>query len=569
MKAHSGNFARYSHGCPFFLAALLHPSPKQRSASLQLLSDFDSAFKAAAESTIPLIKDIVARSPPECTAMRWARRFGAACNFERCSEQLSDLVRALFTVCGQSKIVEDCIGILRDHETRDSKNTQMALFQAWNQPIMAKLIDQYRRAEIVPETSAPTHKDFVADKIFHSTNRSNDHTQDSVNLRKILGRQDWTTYNFQTCKNPMAEAQLILYLSRTGRWAEAEFSWQIRLVPEFQILRVNEPSAVEKYNFVVKVLDGAAIVWPLSRLSVDTFGFDIGEGVRFEWLIVLSYQNLMIQPAFAYSPLHCLVKQWPFKGTLVFTSTDVPLPLLDWQAGNGFVGVPEGVQRRLLAKLEAPEIPIEDSAGCEAKHCLTMALLEHFFPDMDREKALTLLLKGDAEENKVDAGYLDDITTEMVMDVVLAGEQKGAADFIKTRKAAKSGRESRRASFKSLVQRRFDDSDKPKAKPLSKRQQVQLSKKAETDRTRYIELLRDKPLEVLLGNKPEAARVCIDNREGRFRLSYPGAKGMSFAWGERGQAEAVKLSWRQMWKWEKNERGREPPSFLAEAEAAL
>lgn len=569
LKAHAGNFLRYSDGSPFFLAGLLHPGAEERSRSMHFFQDMDSAFEVASQKTTTLIKDIIARSPFETTVMKWARKFAKATNFSMPSPQLLDLASALFEACGQSKIVEDSIGVLRDHEVRDSRNTQMALFESWSQPVLAEVIKSYRREEVQPQTGGATDKNFTAERLFYPTHRSDDASQDSVPLRGILGPQTWTTYNSQTCKNAIAEAQFVMYLWRTGQWEEAHSHWQAMLLPEFQVIRANEIDKEEKYYFVIKVFEAGAIVWPLVRVALDILSFDLSDGAALEWFFVLSTDNLMVQPTSTHSPLFFALKKWPLEGALRLSMEGQPAPLLDWQAQSGFAGVPEGVLSRLMDKHNVPKLPIEKSAGCDAKHSLIIALLAHFLPGLSKDQLVSLLLKGDLADHSHESGYLDDLTNDLVMDVVLAGDMKEATKFIKERQAARANRNARKVSVQSLVQRHLDEFEKAKVKQPAKRQVVQLSKKADADRLRYVSALDMKPLEVLFAWKPNAAKVSIDNREGRFRLTYPGVKGASFAWGGRGQKEAVKLALNQMWTWETTATGREPPAFLLESADAL
>ena len=229
VRSHATVLSRHTSGCPYVLAGILHPTKWHQ--SLDFLRRASEAYEAAKVSTVPEIVAMVKNCQLQGSVMRLAVLFGRAGDWRVITSQLRELCQGLFEGMGASKMAEDCIMKMRDHETRDAPSKSAARFRNWSVPVNSKLVEAYGRTEVVPTGNAQVPAEFSDNRLFEVTHTKSD-AGDSVPLRGVLSRRVWPTFNSKTVQACWSELHLLMDLHRRGNWALAQRAWQIWLWPE-------------------------------------------------------------------------------------------------------------------------------------------------------------------------------------------------------------------------------------------------------------------------------------------------------------------------------------------------
>ena len=180
VRSHATVLSRHTSGCPYVLAGILHPTKWHQ--SLDFLRRASEAYEAAKVSTVPEIVAMVKNCQLQGSVVRLAVLFGRAGDWRVITSQLRELCQGLFEGMGASKMAEDCIMKMRDHETRDAPSKSAARFRNWSVPVNSKLVEAYGRTEVVPTGNAQVPAEFSDNRLFEVTHTKSD-AGDSVPLR--------------------------------------------------------------------------------------------------------------------------------------------------------------------------------------------------------------------------------------------------------------------------------------------------------------------------------------------------------------------------------------------------
>lgn len=231
-RARATSMSRYSDECPGLLAGMVHTDGAIVRHTLQVFKQHVEAYRAACSKTGRFLQDAVRRHPLSGTAVRFAEAFAAAASFDRVTPQMQDHLLAMFAGWGQTKVVEDTIQKLRDHEQRDSSSKEVCRMQSWENMVSHRVMEQYGRVEIQP-TSNATMPNTFGDNLFHpAVVRPGEVKQGKLDLDKILAKVDWVSHSAQSQQNNVAISQLLLHLHQGGSWDFAAQSWKASIMPE-------------------------------------------------------------------------------------------------------------------------------------------------------------------------------------------------------------------------------------------------------------------------------------------------------------------------------------------------
>jgi hypothetical protein len=197
LRSHSIVMVRHIFGWPYLLAGLLHPDPARQKDTFAFLKEAEETRLTARTKGSPDIQKMVSQLPMQSTVSELAILFARAGRWRTVTPQMAELLSCLFRGIGATKLIEDCVQKLRDHETRDASSNIMCHFEQWSAPIGARLLADFNLPEIQPATSASHRVGFDAGSLFSQTHGS-DGQKDSVDVRRILGEQQWLTFNSQT-----------------------------------------------------------------------------------------------------------------------------------------------------------------------------------------------------------------------------------------------------------------------------------------------------------------------------------------------------------------------------------
>lgn len=460
------------------------------------------------------------------------------------------------------QVVEDAMQVLRDRESRDAPSNSIAHFEMWEAPSAASLLDKHARAEVVSSGNSACDRSFSKGPMFQQVHASSGE-KDSVGLRSVLKRQDWVTHNAQSVKHIYSEMELLAQLHENDLWEYSGNSWQVALLPEGGII-IDSSGGTERYGMVVRIFDGAALVWPAERVANDMVELDLTS--RLQWKIVVDSEAFAVLPTECLSPLGAIAVGWSAAriGPL-FRATGPAEPLLQFQGRVGWKGVPEIVMRKLMTMLEVQMPDTSDIPNCSLAEAMAAALsLKVCEQHMDRATMQEILLGRLLNDEIVEQGFLDDLSDEMVNDVVLMKDQRDARQFLKAREEAKTKRECRRRQALKLVETVVKVAGASKPKQLKAPAPAKTATKDAKQQSRVYADMDDEPIRLLLLHKPDRAKVVADSFNGRYRLWYPGGLLKSVSWTGRGHLEAVRVALKQLWQWEQSATDRgAPPHTVA------
>lgn len=201
----------------------------------------------------------------------------------------------------------------------------------------AGLLDKYSRAEVVVDGNSACDRNFAKGPMFQEVHASSG-AKDSVDLRSVLKRQDWVTYSAQSVKHIYSEMELLAYLNEHSLWEYSCSAWQVLLLLEGGII-CDRSGQDERYGLVVRVLEGAALIRPASRVASDMIELDI-KG-RLEWKVVLVAGSFDVLPVECLSPLGAIAAGWcATRSAHCFAPWAPPRHCCSTRAGLGGRGCP-------------------------------------------------------------------------------------------------------------------------------------------------------------------------------------------------------------------------------------
>eukprot|EP00971_Amphidinium_carterae_P348183 6490365-Amphidinium_carterae.1 len=332
---------------------------------------------------------------------------------------------------------------------------------------------------------------------------------------------------------------------------------------------------------VVKVLEGAAVVWPM---TFDGRYWSLDASItKLSWVIILSIEGIFVQPSRVLSPCH-MRRRGIFKCSGPMFMKGGEQKTLDvWQAEHGFSGIPESALKHLcdMHKLTKMDGELTDVS---LHTQMAMQLLLFLLPGMNEEQASKCLLARPMAKKLHKEDFLDDFDASMVADVVLVGDQKLSKEFLADRDKIKEKRLKEVDNVKRVVSTCFKPAKesvlkkkaaKPsstattaapaKAGPTAAAPEIvkkKLVKKTTVEQSRVYDALLPEFKDLLLSRKPEPCHVFVDQDNGRFKLSYPGFNCKSVSWTDRGQKECVHLCLATAWKWHHSATAQDPPADL-------
>ena len=260
IKTRSSSLCTYTSSFPGLLAGLVHDEEAKRKESAVLFARHCRAWESALESTVPKVKELLSRHPLASTPMQFAMKFFKAGKYETVTAQLRSLLDALWGSVGQTKLVEDAIQKLRDHESRDSTNKTMCHMSSWEHLVTHELLKVHHRREVEIVTASPAPSNFGG-ALFVPVAKSGQGEHDQgiddtkLDLQRIMGSADWVSFNAQSSMQRVGESHLLLELHRTGKWHMATRAWQSELLPESFLVKHDKGDF--DVSLVVRSLQGA------------------------------------------------------------------------------------------------------------------------------------------------------------------------------------------------------------------------------------------------------------------------------------------------------------------------
>ena len=488
---------------------------------------------------------------------------GEATSFERVGSQMQEWLQATFGGILQTIINENANRELRDGELRRGTSKSMSKMEKWAIPCDSGLMAKFHRTEISPNSAIPVPQHFGADALFQPIHDSTGNG-DSVDLKRICGKQHWHTYNTTSVGIAYVEMEMLAWARRHGKWGYFDTAWLANFIPEAHfILR----KSTKEPFFVLRVMVGAVIGCAVSKRFVDTckYAFLKMGDTQLVFLAVETLDDWRVMEHKVLSPLdmHLLRKGFHEGFTAEFLGKQIGV--MDFQSRRGFPGVPESALKKMAELKGSEELHLGETSGCKYDDHLALKLMLAMEPQLSMAEARTMLLTRNLEDDLDASGYIDDVEDEYWNDVVLLGDQKSSKGVLKAMREAKERRAQVKISTQRLVTTCFEARATAKKKPKAAAKKEAAQRKQENARL-YADLSEDVH-SALTARLPGPASVVTDRLNGRWICSYPNMKNKSASWTHRGETAAAELVLRTVWGWHRSATGAEWPSYLADGGA--
>jgi hypothetical protein len=555
-RASSG--MRYSGSFPFRLAPIASDDVEVANAALADLKEAWAAFVSARKVMAPSVQNLVARCSLQGRAMADMARWARQANYER-KPCIVDRVRRLFSGPLCDKMIEDANKQLREDETRGSTNKELKAYAAWESPINGRVLESYGRQEIDADNHAAPipATDDVSKSLFKF---DGDGDPDKIGLHRILGKQDWVTFDAQGAKTQPSIDSLLLDMLKKDDYTLACNVWRSACIPLLTLILHRPKEAVGALWLSLYCNEYGVLGWPVHRRG-DRFCYLDVTVKKLQFYHIYAFEEYECVPFIPVSPVHVqLNKEVPLHLSGVLLEPGHPVPVLQFQASRGFAGVAEK-HLRLLADEEGVQ-PLDGGGIADLETLLAMALVQKLMPDQSHEELTETMLKrqyvDDSHHDEdpwkfISCGELEEVCSRSDRQVI-----KGFAKGIE--KVAKR-RDEQTIAVKEMVRRAFDGKPggpkhlvgKPKAKAKGGK-----PGHIGCDNRWWASVCGD--AEWVEQNKPPKCCCLVDDWNGRYRVSYP-AMGVerSISWTKRTVRVAALEALHQMWVWHKLATGEDPP----------
>eukprot|EP00974_Lingulodinium_polyedra_P080822 7829488-Lingulodinium_polyedra.AAC.1 len=137
-------------------------------------------------------------------------------------EELRRYGRLLYTGFGQTKLVEDANGEVRDTEVFTTKNKALRPLRMWHALRSRNILRNHGRQEVQKDDAAAAEGEPVkADEAFFSSRFH----EPGVDLEGITKRRTWPSWTAESSKGLSSMRVLLEHLFDHDRWAVASSSW--------------------------------------------------------------------------------------------------------------------------------------------------------------------------------------------------------------------------------------------------------------------------------------------------------------------------------------------------------
>lgn len=426
MSHRCASMSAHSYAYPFVLGGV---NSNDESIVAETFNTFKlhwEAYAGARLQPLPLPRQLAERCTLTTRCMESTARITRRAGYTK-TKEVVQRCEVLFRGWGQERIVEDSLKHIRGAEQLNTNNQCMRLWRSFEVPRTAKLIGQYDRRELEPTNLADLTLGSSQEAIFHPNTNATD-CQKHIDLKAIMSKQDWATFNATTFKCSPSEVALMLECHRRGDWALASGAWRSTVLPTHQIVVQEQPYGAALPFFVLSPTMSAALLWPMEMVHGHCFTFRLHS--TSQWTPVFALRMWKALPSKIVSPLRCfLTSGFPADSLGIGAFCEPPVDILKFQTGRGYQGVPEMSFKKLCAELGCNTIATGDTS-VDAETCMAVDLMRNLLPTLDQSEANDILLQRlQADTTLCDATLKEFATDGMLGDVILPGDQRKIERF--------------------------------------------------------------------------------------------------------------------------------------------
>lgn len=447
--------------------------------------------------------------------------------------------------------------ILRECEDRDCPSKATSRLKRWEALRLSTLPKQYERRGLEVSDFIDTPKD--VQELMATLFEYVDPTP-PLPLDRILGSQDWDTFNSMSIRGNYAQLHVMREAFRNKDPLVLSSAWASSMIPVGQVVCKREEDGHVSDAFLTLANHRIAFQAMKVILKGRTIRFKVnGASCRVLWKTIKSWENWFVIPTRSASPLHCLIARRAhpeIPAGLQFVVDGDPVGVFEWQMQRGFAGILEEELRLIRRHLKVPAKLPEDE-HVEPADAIAADILIAKMEDITDEFLQKCLYQRKLSDLGCATGDAE-LSTELMDDTMLAPDRKSFQDKIAEEKKRARERKTRSARIACLM---------TKARPHCKKRAVMkdpvAGKVARQERKHgaawFATVKGD--LATVIEYKPPGAVCAIDQIAGRFRMHHRLAPGStrSVAWTMRGHEAAVRESLKIMWSWEVGLTGRSCP----------
>jgi ribosomal protein L12E/L44/L45/RPP1/RPP2 len=354
---------------------------------------------------------------------------------------------------------------------------------------------------------------------------------------------------------------LLMYMKRHNLWHKVGSRWKTWLLPESQIVRISEGDEGERFLMVLRVVEGAALCWPCVQQDGGFFRIDM-DASRLVWHTSFDIDSVSVVPCKVLSPIRLLRDGLDVRSGFVFWKSEPFVPLLKWHARSCFAGLQEWVLKQLAIELSVDLNSVPTTEGADVADGYAMTLMGAVFPLLDEESAQRHVCARVMKDSAHHDSYTNDLSTDVVADVVLAGDQKDVNTFVKEHVKLKAARAVRRDALLRTIKSTHGAIATAGVTPAAtKKAAAAKQKEDEKKRDHWRAEMLAHPHDAVMKAKPKNLRCVVDRVNGRYLVSSLVHKPKSVSWTRRGHEVAATTTVTLMWCMEHDISGAATPAM--------
>lgn len=519
------SMTRYVGSYPYKWAAALSRS-SSASAMQACKADWD-AMTAANEVKLPAVQDLLRFSSIHGRVNEDTFRLARSEGWQA-SPRVVERLSSIFGCWANEKLAEDALKSIREAEQRDSSSKEIRQWRVWERLVGQQVLSTYKREEVETNVALPIGEPGNVDSMFGLSTVA----QPNLDLKRILGKQDWHSWGSDHLKQQAIDSSLMKYLSSSGSWEFINDVWRSAVIPPLQIVLHRPAQGQHSIFLCLHSCPTGVLTWPVVRVGSDhiTLDTDISS---LEIKHFGAFSDLFVIPANPISPLHAFLAECPYHRLGVMVEYAKPVSLLDWQATRGFPGVTEPLLKKLAEEwgCEAPELQEDDP---DFETMLALNIITELCPDLPENEVTAALASRRAHESSMYDHILEAMSTDDIADVASISDMKRIKEYSKSSGDVKSAHASVMSKVVAAVRRRFAarGSVAPCASPAAlAAKKAKLSTPA--GRTRWWASVAG-DIDFVRKWSPPGARTVHDEKNGRFLLHYRDFDRRPVSWTKRG-----------------------------------
>ena len=300
---------------PYNFILLVHEDPDIVKEALSLAKSDWAVWNDIRVSTLPQWKKITGRACFQWTLVKEVFEELALVEFANVPEDVSTVLRHIFSGFATTKIVEDAMQRSRQKEDQQHNKQACMVEVLWQNLVEEKLLSNLHKFREV-ETGLRSKEEGSGKALDRSTYEpSFKKLRDAVPKSKELPGHSaippWPTFKPETFPSLASELHLMRFMSQNGRVAGVANVWRTEFLPSSTL--VQHAGSTEIWLSLGCMAVTAVVLWPVEKVKLKggLVVWSLKEIIRvneLSWIPVLDFKDWQVVPFFFASPLYMYAK---------------------------------------------------------------------------------------------------------------------------------------------------------------------------------------------------------------------------------------------------------------------